>query len=142
MLLLVLACTCAGAPPVPDAAEPIPAAEPVTAEPVTAAPPLPPSRKPLCATPLGCGLLIHYRIDTVRDSVCGWCGEDNPALCGDTWLPNAAGAELPRCGIYQELERCILQHSSTKRFADLPDMPQANILTLQEREDGRVDCVE
>lgn len=139
MLLLALACTCVGAPP---ADTPEPAAPPVAAEPAAPAAPLPPSRRSLCATPLGCGLLVHYTVDTVAQNVCGWCGEDAPALCGETWLPSAAGAELPRCGIYAELEKCILQHSGTRRFADLPDMAQHNILNLQERQDGQIDCVE
>jgi hypothetical protein len=141
MLLLVLACTCIGAPPEPDVPA-TPTATPTTEPTAQPARPLPPSRQPLCATPLGCGLLIHYSVDTVTENLCGWCGADNPALCRDHWLPVAPGSDQPRCEIYRELERCILQHSGTTRFADLPDMAQANILNLQEREDAREDCVE
>ena len=119
-------------------------ADPVAAPPPVAAPAPAPRfsevHRPLCATPLGCGLLAHYSLTTVESSLCDWCGEDVPGLCG-SWLPSAPGSEQPRCSIYLELERCILQHSSTTRFADLPAMAQANILALQERADQPDGCV-
>ena len=92
------------------------------------------------STLLGCGLLAHYALETVEGSLCDWCGDERPALCG-AWLPSAPGSDLPRCGVYLELERCILQHSTTTRFADLPAMAQANILALQERADQEDGCV-
>lgn len=131
LLLALLACT--GAEP--------PAASPPGAVPAAATPRLADVHRPLCTTPLGCGLLAHHSLATLEDSRCGWCGEDAPALCGD-WLPIAPGDAQPRCEIYLELERCILQHSGTTRFADLPAMAQANILALQERADQPGGCVE
>jgi len=125
LLLAIIACTCAPPP----------------TEPPAPAPTLPEVRRPLCTTPLACGLLVHYSLDTVQTNVCDWCGEESPALCG-TWLPAAPGATEPRCAIYRELELCILQHASTTRFADLPEMAKTNVLALQDREDQRVDCIE
>ena len=129
ILLALLACT---------SAEPV-ATAPTVATP-TPTPRLSAVHRPLCATPLGCGLLAHYSLATLEGSLCDWCGEDSPALCG-AWLPAAPGADQPRCSIYLELERCILQHSGTTRFADLPAMAQANILALQERADQPGGCV-
>lgn len=120
-------------------------ADPVAGSPPEAAPSPAPRfsevHRPLCATPLGCGLLAHYSLATIEGRLCDWCGEDAPTLCG-TWLPAAPDSDRPRCEIYLELERCILQHSGTTRFADLPAMAQANILALQARADEAGGCVE
>ena len=130
LLLALIACTCA------DTTAETP--EPVVVPAVTL---LPEAHRPLCATPLGCGLLVHHPIETFEASLCDWCGEERPSMCGP-WLPSAPGADEPRCGIYRELERCVLQGAGVTRFGDLPDIARENVLRLQERADAKGDCVE
>ena len=135
VLLSLLACTCTGAadqPPAPES----PSVTPPDIK------PLPEAHRPLCEQPLACGLLVHHPIDVVAASVCTWCGETSPGLC-PTWLPAAPGESgLPRCTIYRELERCVMQQSGVTRFGDLSDIARDNVLTLQDREDQKTDCVE